>query len=185
MTTLNEIELENCTNCELSPASALEQREDATRVLQLGFAAAESAGSRALEVPERSQLPGNQPHHKAERQQCRFSDPHGHQEHSPKTQGGIETGLEHFEEKPMKKIDPDDPKLTAYALGELDASERAAIEAALEAHPEWRALVDEIQQTAALLSNATPALLKSSKSLRLQLRVNAKTKKVLPKCLNR
>jgi len=85
----------------------------------------------------------------------------------------------------MKKIDPDDPKLTAYALGELDASERAAIEAALEAHPEWRALVDEIQQTAALLSNATPALLKSSKSLRLQLRVNAKTKKVLPKCLNR
>ena len=35
MTTLNEIELENCTNCELSPASALEQREDATRVLQL------------------------------------------------------------------------------------------------------------------------------------------------------
>ena len=54
----------------------------------------------------------------------------------------------------MKKIDPDDPRLTAYALGELDGGERADIEAALEAQPECRALVDEIRQTVARLSNA-------------------------------
>ena len=35
MTTLSEIELESCTNGELSPASALEQQEDASRVLRL------------------------------------------------------------------------------------------------------------------------------------------------------
>ncbi len=43
------------------------------------------------------------------------------------------------------KILPGDPKLTAYALGELDGEERAAVEAALNLNPALRATVDEIR----------------------------------------
>lgn len=42
----------------------------------------------------------------------------------------------------------DDPKLTAYALGELDAAERADVEALLARDPETKQLVEELQQTA-------------------------------------
>ena len=44
-----------------------------------------------------------------------------------------------------------DPILTAYALGELDASEQAEVEAYLANSPEARAAVAEIRQTAELL----------------------------------
>jgi Ca-activated chloride channel family protein len=53
------------------------------------------------------------------------------------------------------KLTPDDPKLTAYALGELDATERAAVEAALARSPECRRAVDEIR---ALAGNLTTEL---------------------------
>ncbi len=43
---------------------------------------------------------------------------------------------------------PDDPKLTAYALGELSGDERAAVEAALREDPALRAQVEEIRVTA-------------------------------------
>ena len=43
------------------------------------------------------------------------------------------------------KILPDDPKLTAYALGELEGEERAAVEVALELNPALRGTVDEIR----------------------------------------
>ena len=47
----------------------------------------------------------------------------------------------------------DDPKLTAYALGELDdAADRAAVEAFLATDDSARRLVDEIRQTAATLT---------------------------------
>ncbi len=49
-------------------------------------------------------------------------------------------------------LDPNDPKLTAYALGELDDAEQAEVEAALRQSPELRRAVDEIRRTAALLS---------------------------------
>jgi Ca-activated chloride channel family protein len=49
------------------------------------------------------------------------------------------------------KITADDPKLTAYALGELDKSERAAIEAELEKSTELRRAVEEIRATALML----------------------------------
>jgi anti-sigma factor RsiW len=49
------------------------------------------------------------------------------------------------------KIDPDDPKLTAYALGELAGEERAVVERALAESPEARAIVGETQQLAGLL----------------------------------
>ena len=43
---------------------------------------------------------------------------------------------------------PDDPRLTAYALGELSPSERPEIEAALRDSAECRAAVSEIRQVA-------------------------------------
>src|SRR6185295_9320429 len=49
------------------------------------------------------------------------------------------------------KLTPDDPRLTAYALGELDATERAEIEAALKHSPECRQVVEEIQQLGGML----------------------------------
>ena len=52
------------------------------------------------------------------------------------------------------KLLPDDPKLTAYALGELEAEEHAAVEAALRHDPAARATVEEIRATAAQLESA-------------------------------
>ena len=44
-------------------------------------------------------------------------------------------------------FDPNDPRLTAYVLGELDPSERPTIEAMLETSPEGRQAVEEIRRT--------------------------------------
>ena len=50
------------------------------------------------------------------------------------------------------KMTPDDPRLTAYALGELDPAERAVLEVELKNAPECREIVDQIRATAAQLS---------------------------------
>jgi secreted protein with Ig-like and vWFA domain/anti-sigma factor RsiW len=55
------------------------------------------------------------------------------------------------------KLLPDDPKLTAYALGELEGDEHAAVEAALRHDPAARAAVEEIRATAAQLEGALAA----------------------------
>jgi anti-sigma factor RsiW len=52
---------------------------------------------------------------------------------------------------------PDDPKLTAYALGELTGDERAAVEAALRQNPALRVAVENIRATAAQLEAALSA----------------------------
>ncbi len=50
-------------------------------------------------------------------------------------------------------IDPKDPRLTAYALGELvNEDERTEIEKALEDSEELTRVVAQIRQTAALMS---------------------------------
>src|SRR5262245_44688283 len=51
-------------------------------------------------------------------------------------------------------LTPDDPRLTAYALGELEGEERAAVEAALRHDPGLRAMVEEIRQTATSVREA-------------------------------
>jgi hypothetical protein len=56
-----------------------------------------------------------------------------------------------------EKISPDDPRLTLYALGEMDASERAGFEAQLQHDPNARAAVEEIRRTASLLGAALEA----------------------------
>jgi secreted protein with Ig-like and vWFA domain len=54
-------------------------------------------------------------------------------------------------------LSPHDPKFTAYALGELEPEEHAAVEAALRDNPAARAVVEEIRATAAHLSAALAA----------------------------
>jgi Ca-activated chloride channel homolog len=49
-------------------------------------------------------------------------------------------------------LDPDDPRLTAFALGELDSTEHALIEAMLIESPEGRMALEEIRQTSRWLT---------------------------------
>ena len=61
------------------------------------------------------------------------------------------------------RLTPDDPKLTAYALGELPAAERAAVEAELKQSPDCRRAVGEIRAMSGMLEQelaeeACPAL---------------------------
>ena len=61
----------------------------------------------------------------------------------------------------MTNIEPifpeEDPRLTAFALGELEGEELAAVEAALRDNPAARAAVEEIRATAAQLESALGA----------------------------
>ncbi|HVZ65690.1 MAG TPA: VWA domain-containing protein [Lacunisphaera sp.] len=52
------------------------------------------------------------------------------------------------------KISPDDPRLTAYALNEMPAAERAEFDKLLEQDPAARSAVDDIAATASLLKTA-------------------------------
>ncbi len=54
----------------------------------------------------------------------------------------------------MPMIDPNDPRLTAYALDELPAAERAEFENLLRSDPAARASVDDIRLTMAVLDEA-------------------------------
>ncbi len=55
------------------------------------------------------------------------------------------------------KLLPDDPRLTAYALGELEGEERASVEAALRDDAALRVEVESIRATSALLARALVA----------------------------
>jgi len=52
------------------------------------------------------------------------------------------------------KIDLNDPKLTAYALGELHGEEALRMENEIEKDPAAKKLVEEIQATATLVQDA-------------------------------
>ena len=54
----------------------------------------------------------------------------------------------------VPKLSPGDPRLTAYALGELGGDERAAVEAALRHDPALRAAVEEIRALAGQIEAA-------------------------------
>jgi len=45
----------------------------------------------------------------------------------------------------LERVNPNDPKWTAYVLGELDEADRASVERLLETSPEARALVNELK----------------------------------------
>ena len=55
------------------------------------------------------------------------------------------------------KITPDDPRLTAYALGELEGDESTVVAAAVAADPALQAAVEEIRATAGRLTAALEA----------------------------
>ena len=57
----------------------------------------------------------------------------------------------------MKQIFQDDPRLTAYALGELEGEERAQVEAAVRRDPALRSAVDAIRATARSIETALAA----------------------------
>ena len=52
------------------------------------------------------------------------------------------------------RLEQKQARLTAYALGQLDASERAAVEVELAASPEARGFVDEIRALAGHVQEA-------------------------------
>jgi Ca-activated chloride channel family protein len=55
------------------------------------------------------------------------------------------------------RLDPDDPRLTAYALGELEGAEAAQVAAAVMADPSLQTVVEEIRATAGRLTDALEA----------------------------
>ena len=57
----------------------------------------------------------------------------------------------------MKQIFEDDPRLTAYALGELEGAELAQVEAAVRGDPTLRSTVDAIRATAQSIEKALAA----------------------------
>jgi Ca-activated chloride channel homolog len=52
------------------------------------------------------------------------------------------------------QFDPNDPRLTAYVLDELDANERSQVESLIEENPNARAAVDEIREAIDVLQSA-------------------------------
>src|SRR3989442_4469272 len=54
-------------------------------------------------------------------------------------------------------INPDDPKWTAYVLGEMDESDRAALESELECSAEAREFVEELRLAATLMKEKLAA----------------------------
>ena len=54
----------------------------------------------------------------------------------------------------MTRINPNDPKWTAYVLGELDKADSEAVERLLTSSDEARALVDELKAASAALREA-------------------------------
>jgi len=54
----------------------------------------------------------------------------------------------------MNTIDKNDPRLTAYALGELSPQESKEIETAIAANPELQNEIDEIREMSSMLGNA-------------------------------
>ena len=54
-------------------------------------------------------------------------------------------------------FNPDDPKWTAYVLGEMKESDRAALELELESSAEAREFVEELQLAASLMKEGLAA----------------------------
>ena len=85
-----------------------------------------------------------------------LSAPHGIKDRPPKT-GRLVAFEFHTHKEDQMSIDPKDPRLTAYALGELESEdERIEIEKALENSEELTRMVAQIRQTAALVSEELP-----------------------------
>src|SRR5436853_6603272 len=107
----------------------------------------ESARGHLSQMPVRPQLQGNQRSHQAFRYQRRIPHSFRRARHPQTDDAG------NLEEDVMNnpQINPDDPKWTAYVLGELDEAGRVEIERLLETSDEARALVEELNLAAMTL----------------------------------
>src|SRR6185437_305086 len=87
------------------------------------------------EVSEWLLVPRDQPDQRPQRDQRRLPDPHRAQDPSrPAPRRGRPRGRSHerrSEGGPSMTLDANDPRLTAYALGELDEAARAEVEDAI------------------------------------------------------
>src|SRR5947209_2465429 len=97
----------------------------------------------------RSQLQGDQRNYKAVHGQRGFPDAHRAQNHS-------EANPFSAEEDPMN-FNPDDPKWTAYVLGEMEESDRAALELELESSAEAREFVEELRFAVSIMKEGLAA----------------------------
>src|SRR5262245_10298276 len=151
MTQLNEEQVRRCLTPMPGPADVAERRELASRVLDLldslpanqqdvvrlkfqnGFSYQEISRISGLSVSNVGYLL----HHALKDLRSRMTD----------SQPAVQHGR-----SPSMPFDPDDPRLTAFALGELDESEKAAVEAEIADSDEARRFVADIRATADLLT---------------------------------
>ena len=78
-------------------------------------------------------------------------------------------------------LSPDDPRLTAYLLGEMEADDLAAFEAELQTHPELLSHLEELRETSALLQGVleqepAPALSPAQRFTILSAAANAQSR---------
>src|SRR5678815_4229322 len=99
------------------------------------------------EIPKRPFLQGDRRDHAAQRDQRRLSSSHRAEKTARAARSTAAGDAAHSH--PPGLMNPDDPKLTAYALDELDAAERAEIEQVLREHPEAAAEVEATRTFAA------------------------------------
>src|SRR5437879_5552124 len=97
----------------------------------------------------RSQLQGDQRNYKAVHGQRGFPDAH-------RAQNDSEANPFSAEEDPMN-FNPDDPKWTAYVLGEMNESDRAALELELESSAEAREFVEELRFAVSIMKEGLAA----------------------------
>src|SRR5437899_4157024 len=97
----------------------------------------------------RSQLQGDQRNYKAIHGQRGFPDAH-------RAQNDSEANPFSAEEDPMN-FNPDDPKWTAYVLGEMEESDRAALELELESSAEAREFVEELRFAVSIMKEGLAA----------------------------
>src|SRR5262245_35785857 len=91
----------------------------------------------------RSQLQGDQRNYQAIHGQRGFPDAH-------RAQNDPEANPFSAEEDPMN-FNPDDPKWTAYVVGEMEENDRAALELELESSAEAREFVEELRFAASIM----------------------------------
>src|SRR5438552_13477078 len=97
----------------------------------------------------RSQLQRDQRNYKAVHGQRGFSDAH-------RAQDDPQANPFSAEEDPMN-FNSDDPKWTAYVLGEMEESDRAALELVLESSAEAREFVEELRFAVSIMKEGLAA----------------------------
>src|SRR6185503_428763 len=126
--------------------------QPATSFRHARFIARQAAGSDPSEVPGRPFLSRDRGRHGYHRQSRRRADPHRAQSYSRTSSTHRRSCLPCRKHRArqliMTMLNENDPRITAYALGELDAAEAAAVEAALRDQPALVRTIEDIRATA-------------------------------------